>query len=193
LLNPLHFATANGTTASLKGRGGPLLPKASSSFPAREHSRVLILGCGNSSFGADMLRDGWGGRIMCVDFSQVVIDQMKSKYSKHFYDHLPQPHGHMEFLCADVTKPLDFAADGSFDLVICKATMDVVLCSTGSKNAALAMVQESARVLCPHHGIFFLVTNGNSDNRLEYLERQNDLTFYWHGVGIHRVEPKHHK
>jgi ubiquinone/menaquinone biosynthesis C-methylase UbiE len=140
-----------------------------------------------------MLRDGWGGHIVCVDFSQIVIDQMKNKYSKHFYDHLPKPHGYMEFICADVTQKMDFAADGSFDLVICKATLDVVLCSAGSKNAALAMVRETARVLSPDHGIFFLVTDGNSDNRLEYLERQNDLTYYWHGVSIHHVEPKHHK
>lgn len=87
LLNPIYFATANGTTASLKGKEMSSASASSSSsqqqqskkastvehytFPSRDATRILIVGCGNSSFGADMLRDGWGGNIVNVDFSPV--------------------------------------------------------------------------------------------------------------------------
>jgi hypothetical protein len=45
---------------------------ATSIFPARDAARVLILGCGNSSFGEDMRYDGWTGKMVNLDFSSVV-------------------------------------------------------------------------------------------------------------------------
>jgi hypothetical protein len=45
----------------------------------RAQARVLVLGCGNSRLSEDMLRDGWTGGIVNVDFSEVVIDQLKAK------------------------------------------------------------------------------------------------------------------
>lgn len=78
LLNPIYFATATGTTESLKGKDISSAQVAKRSlvdegytFPRRDKARILIVGCGNSAFGADMLRDGWGGRIENIDFSSV--------------------------------------------------------------------------------------------------------------------------
>ena len=114
---------------------------------------------------------------------------MRKQYGEHFYQHLKRAKSaKLEFQCADITKPLDIA-DGSFDLVVCKGAMDAVLCA--GRASALSMVKECARLLAPGHGIFFLVTNGNPDNRLEYLERENVLTgdsAYWRGVSVHVVE-----
>lgn len=161
-------------------------------FPDRDQARVLILGCGNSSFGADMLRDGWTGPIVNVDFSSTVIEQMERKYGNHFYQHLgTKVAAKMEFLCADITQPLEFD-DGSFDLIVCKGALDAVLCSDGSRGHALRTVEECHRLLAPGHGILFLVTNGNPDNRLEYLERENSLSHYWRGVSVH-VAPKQYR
>ena len=90
----------------------------------------------------------------------------------------------MEFICADATERLPFE-DSSFDLIICKGTMDAVLCSLGSKSKAKDMVEESVRLLTNDgHGIFFLVSNGNSDNRIEFLEDRHtcDLSYYWNSV-----------
>jgi len=159
-------------------------------FPDRNKARILILGCGNSSFGADMLRDGWVGPIVNVDFSPTVIEQMEQKYGQHFYQHLSTKVATpMKFRCADITQPLDDLDDGSFDLIVCKGALDAILCSDGSKANALQAVQECHRLLAPGHGIFFVVTNGNPDNRLEYLEHQNSLSHYWRGVSVH-VVPK---
>lgn len=161
-------------------------------FPSRQECRVLILGCGNSPFGEEMMRDGWTGRIVNVDFSGVVIKQMKDKYNRQFYENLygiSSRYTPMEFICADITQYLPFH-EGEFDLVICKGSFDAVLCS--SKVCMRRLVSEIHRVLAQEHGVFFLVTNGNPDNRLEYLEHNYNLYHYWQGVSVHTVPPQHH-
>jgi EEF1A lysine methyltransferase 4 len=151
--------------------------EVTTAFPDRDKTRVLILGCGDSTFGADMLHDGWTGGILNLDFSQVVIAQMKLKYAVYA--------GRLDYACADITKPLNVLATGSFDLIVSKGSLDAVLCSPGSRASALAMVSECTRLLAPGHGVFFLVSAGNPDSRLEFLEYQNELSHYWRGVSVH--------
>jgi len=197
LLNPIYFATSgtspkiknssrtsSETTTTMNVTSKPIIEPFT--FPDRDKARILILGCGNSTFGADMLRDGWTGPIVGVDYSHTVIHQMQHKYGSHFYQHNK---GNLKFVCADITKPLDFE-DGAFDLIVCKGTLDAVLCA--SKGDAVTVVRECHRLLAPGHGIFFLVTNGNPDSRLEYLEYENSLTHYWRGVSV-QVVPKQYQ
>jgi SAM-dependent methyltransferase len=206
LLNPIYFA-ASGTKVKSSGSSEnnstgshdshhPATEATSSvslptpiiepyTFPHRDKARVLIIGCGNSSFGADMLKDGWTGHMTNLDWSATVIEQMKKRYSPHFYQHLPiKVAAPMNFVVADMTQPLDFP-DGAFDLIVCKGALDAVLCR--SKDDALRAVKECHRLLAPGHGIFFVVTNGNPDNRLEYLEHQYSLSHYWRGVSVQMV------
>lgn len=200
LINPIaltaHGASAASSLLLAKPNtlpvGGEAHNKESplpSSFPNMDQSRVLILGCGNSTMGADMLRDGWTGGIVGIDFSETVIAQMKEKYVVS-QNHAAGADGkkQLDFVCADVTKPLDLWPDASFDLILCKGALDAVLCSPGSRASALAMVSECTRLLAPGHGIFFLVTAGNPDSRLEYLEYQNELAHYWRGVSVHPLK-----
>jgi SAM-dependent methyltransferase len=187
------------------GRAGGYYPAASAAppsgggggssrplFPPREAARTLILGCGNATFGEDMQRDGWTGRIVNVDFSSVVIDQMRAKYGPALYQKgfgAGLPGGAppmMEWLLADITRPLPFEA-GSFDLIVCKGSFDAVLCGAGSRFSILRVVRECVRLLAPETGIFFLVTHGNPDSRVEYLEYENDLYHYWSSVQVHTV------
>ena len=151
---------------------------AVSPFPSHDRCRVLILGCGNSKFGFDMLHDGWKGTITNIDFSSVVIEKMKEKF-KDYSDS-------MEFVCGDITEGLPFE-DKSFDLIICKGTFDAILTSSGSISNAQALVKECSRVLANGHGCLFLVTYGNPDSRVVFLEHNNDLSFYWQEVSVHTV------
>ena len=128
--------------------------------------------------------------------------QMKAKYDDAFYENwnrrgaAPNSNGNrrsggysssakpptrMEFLCADMSESLQFK-DESFDLVVCKGSFDAVLCGGGSRFNIVKVVEECVRLLAPGHGIFFLVTHGNPDSRIEYLEHENDLKYYWYDV-----------
>jgi SAM-dependent methyltransferase len=188
VLNPTSFAAAAATAAT----SSPTRVTVAPSFPPRDKCRVLILGCGNSTFGEDMMRDGWTGKITNVDFSSVVIEQMKSKYNDAFYERLsrnkngPTPVEPMDFICADVTEELQFA-DESFDLVVCKGSFDAVLCSAGSVANIRHLTEECVRLLTGN-GVFFLVTHGNPDNRIVFLEYQNDIEYYWESnIMIHPI------
>ena len=136
-----------------------------------------------------MIRDGWKGPITNVDFSPVVIEQMKKKYANAaFAKKYDCPE--MKFVCADITEGFPFD-DKSFDLIVCKGTLDAILCGEGSVASAKMVIAECSRVLANGHGVLFLVSNGNPDSRVEFLEHENDLSFYWKEVSIHNVGRKH--
>jgi SAM-dependent methyltransferase len=182
-------------------------------FPSREDCRVLILGCGNSTFGEDMIKDGWTGRITQVDFSRQVIDQMKHRYNDEFYDKMkveknqriknPNPSKtksrnikKMEFCCVDVTDETSMMKQfdtSSYDLIICKGIFDAILTCATPTISIQKFVRQCHRILSSNGtGILFVVTNGNPDSRLEYLEYNYDLNYYWSGVNIHSLPPSGH-
>lgn len=215
-------------------------------FPEKSMCRVLIVGCGNSKFGEDMIKDGWLGKLLTiflfcdhfkthilvltlikfkggvdnVDYSQVVIDQMKEKYSDAFYRKLQQSQNQlnkrneklpklssnktykgkktdrngsklrsirrMTFDCVDVTDSLPFA-DRSYDVIICKGTLDSIMCSRGADFKVNTMMKECHRVL-NQHGIFFIVSHGKPQNRNVYFEPRvkNDVAL-WSNFKVEKV------
>ena len=177
---------------------------ATMSFPHKERCRVLIVGCGNSRLGEDMMRDGWFGGITNVDFSSVVIEQMEERYNDSLYRKIHNEHKRrqkqseefpglthdehriprMIFKCADVTEGLSYS-DESFDLILCKGTLDSLLCSSGAELKSKQMMKECNRLLDRNHGILFVVSHGAPDNRLVHFE--NEGHEWWHKVDIHKV------
>ena len=100
----------------------------------KRDARILIVGCGNSLMGENMVDDGYTN-IHCIDTSQNVVDQMTAKYK----DTYPQ----LKFSVADVrhlSKIMEVDEDGkqtkkavyepdTYDAVIDKACLDSVLCA----------------------------------------------------------------
>jgi SAM-dependent methyltransferase len=218
LLNPISFSTTTGNNNNVNLVSDAAATKQQSttgtiektsnsiknwSFPPLEDCKVLIIGCGCSSFGADMIRDGWAGQIVNVDFSPVVIEQMKKKYNESFYNDLSKKKGvnsakgaiksdvkRMEFICADLTDESlmeKLFADSTFDLILCKATLDAILNTASPLINAQKLIRQCRRMLANQHGILFVVTNGNPDNRLEFFEYDNNLHYYWQNVSIHSL------
>lgn len=185
-------------------------------FPSKMKARVLILGCGNSRFGEDMLKDGWTGGITNVDFSTVVIDAMKAKYQNSDFMNKIEvklkrdsknksniasvkgssnstPNGKvgaegsfpfMEFDCVDITLGLPYKNE-TFDLIICKGTLDAILCSPGAESKVSAMMSECSRVL-KNSCSMLVVSYGCPESRLQYFE--NEENQWWTGgIGVYRV------
>ncbi|ORX49492.1 S-adenosyl-L-methionine-dependent methyltransferase [Hesseltinella vesiculosa] len=127
---------------------------------------ILILGCGNSTLGEDMYRDGYKN-ITNIDYSKTVVDNMKDRCAD-----MPE----MTWLEMDI-RDLKFDTE-SFDVVIDKGTMDALL--TGVKDQwnpgeevvseVKKEVDEVARVL-KMGGLFLYITFGQPHFRKPLLNR----------------------
>jgi RAT1-interacting protein len=71
----------------------------------------------------------------------------------------------MTFQCLDVTKELEFD-DDSFDLIVCKGTLDAILCNQNAFDKVQSMMRECHRVLDNKHGVMVVVSYGRPDDRL---------------------------
>jgi len=79
--------------------------------PPSENPRILVVGCGNSRFSADVFDAGYTD-VTSLDFSSVVVDRMAAKHSG-------PARGAMKWVTGDMLS-LDSFPDGSFDVVLDK-------------------------------------------------------------------------
>lgn len=107
-----------------------------------------------------------------IDFSRTVIEHMVEK-------HKSKPSLQWQQMNAT---GLDFP-DETFDVVVAKATVDAILCGEGSSANIAKVCSEVSRVLKPK-GVFFIVSFGVPDNRLNYLTK--DDSYGW-TVATHTV------
>lgn len=137
-------------------------------LPPQREQKVLIIGCGNSQLSEEMKKDGFGC-VTSIDFSRVVIQQMQNKYGPNSnYD------------VADVKK-LPYP-DNSFGVIVCKGTMDSILCGSGSLNDIRSTMLECSRVL-NNYGALVIITYGPPVDRMVYIE---DEVFGW-SIDVHTV------
>ena len=86
-------------------------------------SRILMLGCGNSTLSKDMYDDGYT-HIVNLDYSAVVIDKMQARFPE------------LDWRVMDI-RDLDKHADklggpASWDVIVDKGTMDALMAENGS-------------------------------------------------------------
>lgn len=103
----------------------------------RPDDRILIVGCGNSSFSADLYDAGYQN-IVNIDYSGVVIERMKALHS--------ELRPRMTWLEMDMTK-MAFEPE-SFDVVIDKAAMDALVVSEGDVWDPYPEVIENVDKMC---------------------------------------------
>ena len=126
-----------------------------------KRSNILHIGIGNSEFSEKMYDEGYK-KSYNIDFSRNVIHYMRQRNKKL--------RSSMIFETMNVLN-LDYE-DNQFDIVFDKAVFDCVLCGIDADKKAKIFMNEVYRVIRPK-GYYFLVSNSEPENRLQYLQTSN--------------------
>ncbi|KAL6839789.1 hypothetical protein ACP4OV_030477 [Aristida adscensionis] len=118
------------------------------------HHRLLLVGCGNSVFGENMVDDGYQD-IVNIDISPV----------------------HLKM---DVKNMSDFESE-SFDAVFDKGTLDSIMCGQNSQENATKMLKEVNRIL-KVNGVYILITYGDPSYRLRSLKDMQHWAVKLHAI-----------
>ena len=137
-----------------------IVPKMTS-----KEAKILIVGCGNSTFSADLYDFGYKN-ITNIDFSEVCIARMQQKHTTL------RPE--MTWVTMDMTELL--FNDQEFDIVIDKASMDALLVDEGDvwdpEESTISLVDKMcagiSQVLKPG-GLFLQITFAQTHFRTKYL------------------------
>ena len=121
-------------------------------------SRVLIVGCGNSSFSADLYDAGYP-HLCSLDYSPVVIDAMRARHA--------ETRPSMEWIVMDMTQ-MDALDDASFDAVIDKAAMDALMTAEEDVWNPAQSVIDASRRMCHH--IARLLTPGGHHLHISFAQ-----------------------
>jgi ubiquinone/menaquinone biosynthesis C-methylase UbiE len=89
---------------------------------AEKDQPLLMVGCGNSKFGEDMVGRGWRGPIIQVDVSSRIVDSMSQRCGDLISN------GHMNFVQDDATE-LSAFRDGMMDACLDKGLLDAIFCA----------------------------------------------------------------
>lgn len=112
-----------------------VFPQAASDEP------IMMLGCGNSKFGEDMVEAGWRGPLIQVDIASRVIESMSLRCAKY------QKVGDMQLVQDDATV-LSAFNDDKLAAVFDKGLIDALFCTDDHEQCYDAM-QSVHRVLLP--------------------------------------------
>jgi len=102
----------------------------------KNESKILILGCGNSSFSSDLYDAGYH-QITNIDSVDVLINDMKQKNLSR---------DHMKWITRDATDLVGIESD-CFDVVIDKTLLDCLMCCENFEELTQKMLCEVQRVL----------------------------------------------
>jgi ribosome biogenesis GTPase A/SAM-dependent methyltransferase len=141
----------------------------------RREQSIMILGCGNSPFSAQLADAGFSN-ITSVDYSATVVKNMREKYAV--------THPGLKWEKSDVRDLHEFD-DRTFDVVVDKACFDALVCDEGDpwhpneRTVAdmTAAVRATSRVL-KNTGTFISIGFQQPHFRKRYLKLESDC-FGW--------------
>jgi ubiquinone/menaquinone biosynthesis C-methylase UbiE len=126
------------------------------------HGIALVVGCGSSAMSYELSQTF--SRIVSIDISEEVVNQMKERYAQN---------GLLEWLTMDCTR-MQFG-NNTFDAIFDKGTLDTLMCYDSAAVLADQMVKEVARVLHPG-GCFVVVSYGIPKTRKQFFDKANGFS-----------------
>lgn len=151
-------------------------PATLSLLPDVAGKRVLDAGCGPGAY-AEWLLDR-GAEVYAIDASPRMVEHARKR-----------TRGRADVRVADLARPLDFLADGSFDLVLSPLVLEYV-------HDWRATFAEFHRVLVPGGHLVVSVTHPFSDytyfRSTAYFETEQ-VTSVWNGFGERILMPSYRR
>jgi hypothetical protein len=172
-----------------------------------DHNRneaILILGCGNSKVGEQLLMKSFVGPILQIDISSKIIQLMSQRYEKYMSGTSVK---RMELIVDDARKLTAIGPDSVGGGVVDKGLIDVLHCSMGmipsttdtknennddDNNPIKQIVDSVHRVLQPSRPFIFF-----SRSEPEYMlqrtlgadhsNRNNNIQKKWKDIQVHKV------
>jgi ubiquinone/menaquinone biosynthesis C-methylase UbiE len=149
---------------------------------ADQDEPILMVGCGNSKIGEDMIDWGWRGPIIQVDVSSRVIETMSHRCHELIKT------GHMNFVQDDACE-LSAFRDGRVQACLDKGLIDAFFCAE-EYDQMRGILRSMSRVLKPGGSFVFL-----SFSRPEFLlpalmkdEMQDIRRRQWSNLQVHELE-----
>jgi len=121
---------------------------------------ILMLGCGNSKFGEDMIAAGWNGPIVQVDVASRVIESMSQRCSQYLES------GDIQLVQDDATV-LSAFQNATVHAVVDKGLIDAVYCADDYEQC-FDIMRAVHRVLIPS-GIFCCFSFSQPEFLLQHL------------------------
>jgi ubiquinone/menaquinone biosynthesis C-methylase UbiE len=148
---------------------------------------ILMLGCGTSNLGSDMLKAGWRGPLWQVDISSRLIDTISQRYAEQIRV------GDMQCIQDDATKLTAFTKECA-PVVIDKGLLDSLFCADEHEQCRELLTTVS-RVLTPG-GIFVWCSFSRPEFILESLFPATDSIIlnyhhtarFWKHVEIRQLD-----
>ncbi|KAL0907290.1 hypothetical protein M5K25_021690 [Dendrobium thyrsiflorum] len=144
----------------------------------RRSHHLLVVGCGNSSLGEELVSDGYLD-VVNIDISSVVVEAMQKK-------HEDKPE--LKYIKMDVRDMSAFESS-SFDAIIDKGTLDSLMCGQNAHHNTLKMLQEVGRIL-KDNGVYILITYGEPSYRLHLLKELQFWTINLHVIDRMEKNPE---
>ena len=116
---------------------------------AEQDEPLLMLGCGNSKMGEEMIHQGWRGPMIQVDVSSRVVESLSQRCGPLITD------GHMNFVQDDATELSAFSS-GMVSACIDKGLMDAIYCADEYEQCG-QVLSSVHRVLKPG-GVFCVLS-----------------------------------
>ena len=148
--------------------------------PGEKDKRILLLGCGNSRMGEEMIDHGWSGPIIQTDVSRKAVTDLTERCESYISS------GSMECVCDDATCLTAFEPE-SMDSVVDKGLVDALFCANRPDQLE-GVMSAVHRTLVPG-GVWCFFSFSRPEFLLDQILGEPGGKRLWNDVQIRALDP----